>query len=111
MKRTSTLSIFSFFFFGSLVLFLGCKKHDLNKISDVKWDPNLAVPIGYGDFGAYDLLAAKDSNDLIIDQTTRAVSLEYKGQIASISAQEVVDVHFSGIASAQRVDRSTMVKR
>lgn len=93
MKRTSTLSVFSLFFFGSLVLFLGCKKHDLNKISDVKWDPNLAVPIGYGDFGAYDLLAAKDSNDLIIDQTTRAVSLEYKGEIASISAQEVVDLN------------------
>ena len=31
--------------------------------------------------------------------------------LISASAQEVVDVHFSGMASAQWVDRSTMVKR
>lgn len=78
----------------SVVLLFSCNKPDLNKLSGVQWDPNAAAPIGYADFGVYDILAAKDSNDLvIINPLDGEVALAYNGQIVSISAQEVVQLN------------------
>lgn len=89
--RGRNISIFSIL---SVVLLFSCNKPDLNKLSGVQWDPNAAAPIGYADFGVYDILAAKDSNDLvIINPLDGEVALAYNGQIVSISAQEVVQLN------------------
>ncbi len=74
-----------------LCLFPACNKPDFNKIAGVEWDPNAAVPLGYADFGVYDVLAAKDSNNLIIiNPLDGSLALVYDGQIVSVSAQQVV---------------------
>lgn len=89
--KGKTISIFSVL---SVALLLSCNKPDLNKLSGVQWDPNAAAPIGYADFGVYDILAAKDSNDIvIINPLDGEIALAYNGQIVSISAQEVVQLN------------------
>ncbi len=86
-KSLLTLLLITIFLFG-------CKKPDLNKIAGGTWNPNLAVPIGYADFGVYDILASKDSNDLvIINQVTGEIALNYKGEIGSVNAQTILQLN------------------
>ena len=76
------------------IFFVGCKKPDLNKMAGGTWNPNLAVPIGVADFGVYDILASKDSNDLvIINQVTGEIALNYKGEIGSVNAQTILKLN------------------
>jgi hypothetical protein len=76
------------------IFFVGCKKPDLNKMAGGTWNPNLAVPIGVADFGVYDILASKDSNDLvIINQVTGELALNYKGEIGSVNAQTILQLN------------------
>lgn len=77
----------------SILLFASCKKMDFDKIAKGAWNPNLAVPLAYANFGVYDILAMKDSNDLVvIDQNTGALALVYKGDVFSVDAESLVNI-------------------
>lgn len=78
-----------------LILFVisSCKKLEIDKLAKTAWNPNLAVPLAYADFGVYDILARQDSSDLVvIDPSTGAIALVYKGEIASYDAQTIVQL-------------------
>ena len=75
------------------LLVQGCKKLEFDKIAQTAWNPNLAVPLAHAKFGVYDILALQDSNDLVvIEPTTGAIALAYKGEIVSLDAQSIVQL-------------------
>lgn len=66
---------------------------EFDKIAQTAWNPNLAVPLAHANFGVYDILALQDSNDLVvIEPTTGAIALAYKGELVSVSAQSIVQL-------------------
>lgn len=76
------------------LLIVSCKKLEFDKIAQTAWNPNLAVPLAHANFGVYDILAIQDSNDLVvIDNTTGAIALVYKGEIVSFDAQSIVHLN------------------
>lgn len=83
------IAVYALIFFAS-----SCKKLEIDKLAKTAWNPNLAVPLAYADFGVYDILARQDSTDLvIIDPSTGAIALVYKGEIASYDAQTIVQLN------------------
>lgn len=80
----------SLFSILSVVLLLSCNKPDLNKLSGVQWNPNLAAPIGYADFGINDLFSSIDSSMVI--SSIGEMSLVYEDQLDTILAQSVVQL-------------------
>ena len=83
LKIVSTsLLLFSVFIYG-------CKKHDLNKITGIAFDQNLATAIGYGEFGVHDILKSAGSI-LNVDQNTGDISLVYHKDIDTIFAKDVI---------------------
>lgn len=86
LKKGMIFVAFSLFVFS-------CKKLEFDKIASTAWNPNLAVPLAYSTFGVYDILALTDSNDLVItDPQTGELSLVYRGELFSNTAQEVVQI-------------------
>lgn len=70
-----------------------CKKYDPDKLTSTAWNPNLAVPLAHGHFTVYDILARTDSNDVvIIDPSTGAIALVYRGEIVSFEASDLVQM-------------------
>ncbi len=68
-----------------------CSKKDLSKIAAGTWNPNFAIPLAYGEFGVYDILAATDSLDqLVIDGESGMVTLVYEGELYNVSASDFV---------------------
>lgn len=78
----------------SILFFISsCKKLEFDKIAQTAWNPNLAVPLAYADFGVYDILARQDSTDLVvIDPNTGAIALVYKGEIVSYDASSIIQL-------------------
>ena len=77
----------------SILLLASCKKMEFDKIAKGAWNPNLAVPLAYSNFGVYDILALKDSTDLVvINPSTGALALVYKGDIFSVGAQTLLNI-------------------
>lgn len=70
-------------------LIFGCKKHDLSKVAGITFDQNLAVPIGYGEFGVHDLLKSID-NTIQVNPSDGGMSLVYHKQLDTIYAKDVV---------------------
>ena len=70
-------------------LIFGCKKHDLTKVAGITFDQNLAVPIGYGEFGVHDLLKSID-NTIQVNPSDGGMSLVYHKQLDTIYAKDVV---------------------
>lgn len=71
-----------------------CKKiskyDDLSLISPSSWNPQLAAPIAYANFGIYDIMAQTDSTDLVvIDQVSGEIALVYKGEVISVVAEDI----------------------
>ncbi len=90
-KRWNFKSIFlSSFVLG--ILILGCKKHDLNKVTGITFDQNLAAPIGYGEFGVHDLLKSIDST-IHVNPSDGGMSLVYHKQLDTIFAKDVVTLN------------------
>ncbi len=86
LKKGMIFIAFSLFVFS-------CKKLEFDKIASTAWNPNLAVPLAYSTFGVYDILALTDSNDLVItDPQSGELSLVYRGELFSNTAQEVVQI-------------------
>lgn len=84
------LSLLTIFILSVVV---GCKKYDPSKLTATAWNPNLAVPLAYGHFTVYDIMARTDSNDVvIIDPQTGAIALVYRGEIVSYSGSDLVDM-------------------
>lgn len=76
-----------------LSIIAGCKKYDPEKLTSTAWNPNLAVPLAHGHFTVYDILARTDSNDVVvIDPSTGAIALVYKGEIVSYQASDLVNL-------------------
>lgn len=76
-----------------LSLIAGCKKYDPSKLTSTAWTPNLAVPLAHGHFTVYDIMARTDSNDIVvIDPSTGAIALVYRGEIISYEASDLVDI-------------------
>jgi hypothetical protein len=71
------------------VLIFGCKKHDLSKVAGITFNQNLAVPIGYGEFGVHDLLKSID-NTIQVNPSDGGMSLVYQKQLDTIYAKDVV---------------------
>lgn len=93
MKPLKNKTLLSGFLLLSLLI-AGCKKLEFDKIASTAWNPNLAVPLAYANFGVYDILALQDSNDLVvIDNTSGAIALVYKGEIVSFDAQSIVQLN------------------
>lgn len=64
------------------ITFFSCNKKDLSKIASGTWNPNFAIPLAYGEFGVYDILAVTDSLDeLAIDSESGLISLFYTGEL------------------------------
>ncbi len=74
------------------VLIYGCKKHDINKITGLTFDQNLAVAVGYGEFGVHDLLKSID-NTIHVDAADGGMSLLYHKQLDTIYAKDVVKLN------------------
>ena len=85
MKILSTIPLL-------LIVIFSCNKPDYSKIKGVKWNPNLAAPLGYSNFDVYDILASQDKNDLIIINSLGELALNYKGEVASFSADQIAQV-------------------
>lgn len=72
---------------------IACKKYDLDKLSGTNWKPSLAVPFVDSELDVYDILAAADSNNLIvIDEDTRLLALVYEGELFSFAAKDIVNL-------------------
>lgn len=71
-----------------------CKKLEFDKFAQNAWNPNLAIPLAHANFGVYDILARQDSTDIVvIDNTTGAIALVYKGEVVSYDAQSIVQLN------------------
>lgn len=92
--NTHTITWKRFVLFSAMaILLFGCKKLEFDKIAATAWNPNLAVPLAYSTFGVYDILAVADSTDLVItDPNTGELSLVYRGELYSNTAQEIVQL-------------------
>lgn len=80
----------SIFCIVSVVLLSSCNKPDLNKLSGIQWDPNLAAPIGYADFDMNDLFSSIDSS--VVTNSLGEMFLIYEEHLDTISAQSVVQL-------------------
>ena len=89
-KRNFKTIVLSSIVISSLIF--GCKKHDLNKVTGVTFDQNLAVPIGYGEFGVHDLLKSIDST-IHVSPSNGEMSLVYHKQLDTIYAKDVVSLN------------------
>jgi hypothetical protein len=77
----------------SLLFFIcSCNKPDFSKVKNPTWDPNLAAPIGYSDFDVYDILASQNKTDLIVISDLGELALNYKGEVASFSADQIAQL-------------------
>jgi len=88
-------------------ILFSCKKLELDKISTSgTWNPNIAVPLAYGEFGVYDILARTDSTDIVvIDETSGAIALVYKGDLFAIEAKDIVELQdYSGNYTASAAE-------
>ncbi len=75
-------------------VFPACKKLEFDKLAQNAWNPNLAIPLAHANFGVYDILARQDSTDIVvIDNTTGAIALVYKGEVVSYDAQSIVQLN------------------
>jgi hypothetical protein len=89
MKVNSRIKLMSTIMVLFFMLIYGCKKHDLTKITGITFDQNLAVPIGYGEFGLHDLLKSVDSI-ISINPNDGEMSLVYHKQLDTIYAKDVI---------------------
>ncbi|PZE17147.1 hypothetical protein DNU06_10420 [Putridiphycobacter roseus] len=79
------------------MLGVACKKlgkyNNPDLISNGSWNPELAVPLAFAEFGVYDILAQTDSTDLlVIDPNSGQLALVYKGELVSFSAENFISI-------------------
>lgn len=91
LKKNRNLIAFLLLVMGTLP---ACKKIEFDKLAQNAWNPNLAIPLAHANFGVYDILARQDSTDIVvIDNTTGAIALVYKGEVVSYDAQSIVQLN------------------
>lgn len=91
LKKNRNLITFLLLAIGILP---ACKKLEFDKLAQNAWNPNLAIPLAHANFGVYDILARQDSTDIVvIDNTTGAIALVYKGEVVSYDAQSIVQLN------------------
>jgi hypothetical protein len=77
----------------SLLALFSCKKLEIDKIASTAWNPSIAMPLAYGNWGVSDIFARTNSNDLVVtDPNTGAISLIYTGELASLVAKDLVEL-------------------
>jgi hypothetical protein len=75
------------------VFMFGCKKPDFSKVKGVEWSPNVAAPLGNAVFDVYDILTGQNKSDLLLINSLGELTLNYKGQVGSISANEIAQMN------------------
>lgn len=80
---------FIFIFSIALATFMACKKVDISKISNEAWNPSLAVPLAIGEFDVYDVLAKKDTGDLLVIDAQGALALVYSSEKVILNASDI----------------------
>jgi hypothetical protein len=81
-----------------LIFITSCNKTDYSKIKGIKWDPDLAAPVGYSNFDVYDILASQDKNDLVVINNLGELALFYNSEIASFTADQISQLNNQNIA-------------
>lgn len=74
-----------------LILISSCIKEDLDpgNLDEIRWDPELAIPLANTSFTIGDIVAeAGKPGELLIDPVTGLCSLVYRGQLTSISGAQ-----------------------
>ncbi len=68
--------------------FQSCVKDNFkfNKLAQVEWNPNIAVPLIYSSLTIQDLLTQNDKDGLISVGADKFCTLIYKGNLFSLSA-------------------------
>lgn len=80
----------SFYLIALTFVLFSCKK-DITKVASGTWNPNFAIPLAYGEFGVYDLLAATDSLDqVVIDDQSGVISVVYDGELYTTNANDII---------------------
>ncbi len=75
----------------TLLTALSCKKLEFDKIASTAWNPNLAVPLGYGTFDIYDIFEYHDTSELVvIDPNSGLIALLYKSDLVVATAEDFV---------------------
>lgn len=77
--------------FALLISLIQCTKIEPDKIAATYWNPDLALPVAYANFGVRDILAYHNEDEIVvIDPNSGALALVYNGDIFSFSAQELL---------------------
>jgi hypothetical protein len=88
MRKTKIVIALALFI--TVAFLFGCKKLELDKIAGGSWNPNFAVPVAFGEFDVYDILARVDSNEVVvIDPVIGNISLMYSGDLFEFSASDL----------------------
>lgn len=90
MKRT-VLKCLTTLVIMTLVL-SSCKRTDLSKISSGALSPELAVPIGQAKFTVIDVLASKDSTNLITVDGQGALKLVYETELEILDVSDLTQL-------------------
>lgn len=91
MQRSKVVLVLTLLLVVALVV--GCKKLELDKIAGGSWNPNFAVPVAFGEFDVYDILARVDSNEVVvIDPNEGNISLMYSGDLFELNAKDYFDI-------------------
>lgn len=93
---------FSTHFLAALVTFAlvltACKRTDFSKIDFGSLNPELAVPIGTARFNVVDVLAAKDSSNLITIDGQGALKLVYATELEILNVADLVQLENQDVA-------------
>lgn len=71
------------------LIFAGCKRTDFSKIATGAFSPELAVPIGSAKFSVTDVLASKDTSNLIAVDNQGALKLVYSADFDLLNISDV----------------------
>ena len=80
-----------FFLFSFVLILFSCKKVELNTISKSLWNPNLALPLAYGNFTISDILKQADSVDKYM-QTKPSLQLIVKESIKGFTIDQALKI-------------------
>ena len=92
MKKFISPVLAGFLLIACLSGIYSCMKDmKLKKIAGVEWNPTLAVPLIYSNITVKDILYAADKSNAFSIDANNFVTLIYKGNLLSLSADEVLN--------------------
>ncbi|MFT7343533.1 MAG: hypothetical protein ACI9XP_000107 [Lentimonas sp.] len=98
MKKSSLHICFIGLGFVSIIILGACKKVAFDKIASSAFSPTMAVPIGFAEFGIYEVLSSNDSNSIIVSGSDGALSLVYTNRLDLKTAGELITIPNQNVA-------------